>query len=172
MRQGKTILLRPICLSDFTVVEKWSRDKVFCAANDWEYPRTRNQVYQWWAGCVAYSHSNFLRLGIEVDCHLVGYVDLADIKGKTAEIGIAIGESSLWGSGIGSTAVLKMMAVGLERFGITLFKAETHDINVRSKRMLEKIGFKEVSRIGTELYYDKECQLIQYSLSLPVSTSQ
>ncbi|TDM16652.1 hypothetical protein [Macrococcoides canis] len=46
-------------------------------------------------------YDDFIRLGIELDDKLIGYADLAYIKGNSAELGIAIGESKLWGRGIG-----------------------------------------------------------------------
>jgi len=52
-----------------------------------------------------------------------------------------------------------------KKLGITTFKAETHEANVRTRKMLEKIGFKEISRIGCEDYQGKNNQLIQYSLN-------
>lgn len=37
--------------------------------------------------------------------------------------------------------------------GITVFNTETHEINIRSRKMLERIGFKEFSRILSEENY-------------------
>ena len=86
------------------------------------------------------------------------------MKGNSVEIGIAIGESKLWGKGIGSNSVLLMMEYASREFEITAFKAETHEDNIRSRKMLEKIGFKEVSRFGSEEYLGMTSQLIQYCL--------
>jgi [ribosomal protein S5]-alanine N-acetyltransferase len=87
---------------------------------------------------------------------------LASIKDFSAEFGIAIGESKLWGKGIGFRATKMMLEYSKTEFGITVFHAETHDHNFRSRKMLEKIGFKEISRIGFEKYMGTECCLIQY----------
>ncbi|GAF13039.1 hypothetical protein JCM19046_87 [Bacillus sp. JCM 19046] len=46
--------------------------------------------------------------------------------------------------------------------GITVFDAETHEANIRSRKMLEKIGFKERSRHGSEAYLGVISTLIQY----------
>ncbi|KGX87669.1 hypothetical protein N783_09635 [Pontibacillus marinus BH030004 = DSM 16465] len=52
------------------------------------------------------------------------------------------------------------------QLGINIFNAETHEANIRSKKMIDKLGFKEISRIGKDEYLGVENQLIQYRLSL------
>ena len=61
-------------------------------------------------------------------------------------MGIAIGESSLWGKGIEFKFVICMMNYAVKRFGITNYNAEKHAANLRSRKMLEKIGFKEIKQ--------------------------
>ncbi|MEO4053885.1 GNAT family N-acetyltransferase [Solibacillus sp. CAU 1738] len=160
------IKIRPLTMDDFNSVLHWSKDDYFCLANGWEQNRSDEEVYQWWMRCVNQSSDDFIRKGIEQDGQLIGYADLAFIKGNSAEIGIAIGESELWGKGIGTQATKCMMAYALENLGITVFHAETHETNNRSRKMLEKIGFEEISREGSEQYLGEESQLIQYRMTL------
>ncbi len=87
---------------------------------------------------------------------------MANINGISAEIGIAIGESKLWGHGVGTEVVKLLMVNATEKFGTEIFDAETHEANTRSKKMLEKLGFTEISRIGSEVYQGIESRLIQY----------
>ena len=58
------------------------------------------------------------------------------------------------------------MDYAFKKLGITVFNAEAHEMNIRSRKMLKKIGFIEISRIGIEEYLGTENQLIQYRLSL------
>jgi ribosomal-protein-alanine N-acetyltransferase len=162
----QNIKIRPLTIDDFEYVLKWSKDDTFCSANDWEKNRDEQELYKWWQHCVNNISEDFIRLGIELENRLIGYADLACIKGNTAELGIAIGESSLWGKGIGFNASICMMDYASKHLGITVYNAETHETNFRSRKMLEKIGFKEVSRIGSEEYLGTESQLIQYRISL------
>lgn len=62
--------------------------------------------------------------------------------------------------------VMNYGSPSVNQLGITHFYAETHEANMRSRRMLENIGFKETSRLGSEEYLGKEDQLIQYSIVL------
>ncbi|GGA70095.1 GNAT family N-acetyltransferase [Ornithinibacillus halotolerans] len=159
-----SIHFRPISVDDFTEVLKWSRDQAFCLANDWELDRDREELYDWWLRCVKLNETNFKRIGIECNSRLIGYADLANINETSAEIGIAIGESTLWGKGIGTYALQHFINYASNLFYISTFHAETHETNLRSRKMLEKVGFKEISSVGTELYNGEVTQLIQYQL--------
>lgn len=163
---SQCIKIRPLTLADYEAALNWSMDDTFCLANGWELNRSPKELYKWWLKCVNNVAEDFIRMGIEFNDKIVGYADLACIKGNTAELGIAIGENGLWGKGIGFNSALCMMAFATKKLGITTFNAETHEANVRSRKMLEKIGFKEISRVGSEKYFGMNSQLIQYELNL------
>jgi len=157
-----TVSIRPIVLEDFPSVLEWSRDERFCSANGWDLNRNPEELRQWWQGVVNGIAEDFIRLGIDYEGKLIGYVDFAEIKKDAAEFGIAIGDSSLWGMGIGLKAAQAAIDYAAQLWGITNFYAETHETNLRSRRLLEKIGFQEISRIGTEEYRGQVTQqLIQ-----------
>ncbi|WP_409271735.1 GNAT family N-acetyltransferase [Neobacillus sp. SCS-31] len=165
MTQPPSIILRPLTMDDFTYVLAWSKDERFCLANGWEQNRDKDELYNWWLRCVKNKAGDFIRKGIQYNDKLIGYADIACIQGHSAELGIAIGESTLWGEGIGAKAALCMMEFGFEKLGITVFIAETHESNVRSGKMLKKLGFKESSRVGHEEYMGTENRLVQYLFS-------
>ncbi len=119
----------------------------------------------WWSHCVYNQQPNFIRLGIEFHRRLAGYVDLADIHSNTAELGIAIGDSSLWGRGIGNTAAKKMITYGVDHLGIHLFRAETHITNQRAQKMLKRIGFQE-----EKIQVDKEDSSLHIPFSLHINS--
>lgn len=162
----QSIKIRPLAIDDYSIVLNWSKDENFCLVNGWESNRSDEELYKWWLHCVNNVSKDFIRMGIEYNDKLIGYADLACIKGNTAEIGIAIGDSTLWGKGIGFYSTIRMMDYATKKLGVTIFNAETHEVNIRSRKMIEKIGFKEISRIGIEEYLGAENQLIQYRLSL------
>jgi [ribosomal protein S5]-alanine N-acetyltransferase len=160
------IKLRPLSMDDYSSVLSWSKDDAFCLANGWEKNRNTEELYEWWLRCVTNDAKDFLRIGIEHDGRLIGYADLACIQDYSAEIGIAIGERALWGKGIGVQSIFALMEYASKKLGITTFIAETHEANIRSRKMLERIGFMEVSRIGREEYVGAESRLIQFSKKL------
>lgn len=158
------IKLRTVTINDYEIVLNWSKDETFCLANGWGVNRNPEEIYKWWLNSVNNEAEDFIRIGIEFNEKLIGYADLACIKEHSAELGIAIGESGLWGRGIGYHSAICMITFASKKLGITTFDAETNEANVRSRRMLEKIGFKEISRIGDEENLGENSQLIQYRL--------
>ena len=124
------------------------------------------EVFKWWERCVANQQKDMIRLGIEYKNRLIGYADLTVIKENCAEIGIAIGDSTLWNIGIGTRMIKELINYAKEQFGITTFYGETHETNHRSIKLMKKIGFTEESRVGTDLYIGKEVKLVQYKLFL------
>lgn len=158
------IRVRPLTMDDYEAVLKWSKDVAFCSANGWELNRRPEELHRWWLMCVENAVGDFIRMGIDCNGEMIGYADLAGIEDNTAELGIAIGESGLWGKGIGSHAATSIMQYAAEKLGITIFTAETNEANARSRKMLEKIGFKVISRSGSEEYMGVESSLIQYRL--------
>ncbi|WP_231495835.1 GNAT family N-acetyltransferase [Paucisalibacillus sp. EB02] len=163
---SNAVIIRPLSIDDFEEVLNWSKNDAFCIANDWELNRNSDELYDWWQRCVNHNTSDFIRLGIEWRNRLIGYADLANIKGNTAEFGVAIGESTLWGRGLGFHAANQFLDYVAMKYKISIVNAETHVTNLRSKGMLEKLGFQEISRIGFEKYKGVETQLIQYQLIL------
>ncbi|KIL42784.1 hypothetical protein KP77_34140 [Jeotgalibacillus alimentarius] len=156
--------VRSINEEDFKDVLTWSRDSVFCEANGWQSNRKIDELQRWWRHCVNNAEKGFLRMGVELNGELIGYADLASIDNGSAELGIAIGKSAVWGKGIGAQAAGLIIEYGVEELNLHTFYAETHEANVRSRRMLEKLKFREVSRDGVEVYLGKESCLIQYAL--------
>lgn len=161
-----SINIRPITMQDFESVLKWSKDDTFCLANDWEQNRDAQELYTWWDFCVHHPSEGFIRLGIALENEIIGYGDIVLRTKNTAELGIAIGDRTRWGQGIGSQSMIRLIDYATIHLDITTFQAETHESNHRAQKMLEKVGFKEVSRNGTEIYMGRECRLVQYSLSI------
>lgn len=167
---GQLIQLRTINIDDYIDFFKWSKDEMFCLANGWDTNRSKEEIYDWLLRVVTNKAEDFVRLGIEYDGRLIGYGDLACIKANIAEIGIAIGERFLWGKGIGSCAVTLVMQYGSKMFDVNRYTAETHETNIRSRRMLRNVGFTQKSTIGREWYQGKETKLIQYEIAMKSDT--
>lgn len=123
--------IRPIREDDFLYVLAWSKEETFCLANGWELGRSEQELYEWWH-CVHHLPENFLREGVEVEGRLVGYVDIADIT-HTAEVGIAIGDRSLWGKGLGTRVLQRQMAYIAQTIGQRIWHHRILCRNTRNK---------------------------------------
>lgn len=78
----------------------------------------------------------------------IGSVGLYDIKRRdsTAELGVAIGESTLHGRGHGTEAVRLACDYGFSVLGLTNIMLRLAGFNERAFRAYSKVGFKEIGR--------------------------
>lgn len=83
---------------------------------------------------------------------------------ETAELGIAIGDSGLWGQGIGRQAGNLLLRHAFENLHLQYVWAEVHEPNERSHALMRKLGFTETSRHGTDEYQGQEVPMVQYRL--------
>lgn len=100
----------------------------------------------------------------------IGVHPKTDIHCKNAEIGYWIGEE-FWGNGIMPEAVKLMVNYGFKTFDITRIYASTYDINIKSKRVLEKASFTLEAEFKDTLYkndtfYDEVVYGIRKSTTL------
>ncbi|KAL5653337.1 hypothetical protein ACJX0J_038795, partial [Zea mays] len=64
---------------------------------------------------------------------------------QIAEIEIMIAEHKSRGKGIGQEAILLMMAIAVEKYGIHTFRAKISESNMASLKLFRKLGFKDAS---------------------------
>lgn len=64
-----------------------------------------------------------------------------DLGRREAELGITIGERSLWGRGCGTDAVIVLLRYLFEQVGLRRVYLKTLDWNQRARRCFEKAGF-------------------------------
>jgi len=79
---------------------------------------------------------------------LIGGVDLRDIVHRTgtAELGIAVYDSSDWNQGYGSEAVSLMLRYGMYHLNLYNVLLRVFGFNPRAIRAYRKVGFREIGR--------------------------
>ncbi len=105
---------------------------------------------------------------------LIGTVNLSvDKDTQTAMLGYAIGRM-WWGRGIATEAARATMKWGIETFVLTRIWASTDERNVRSVRVLEKLGMQRESlRIADSLGREGEpINEVVYGLNIPKDAEQ
>jgi [ribosomal protein S5]-alanine N-acetyltransferase len=122
----------------------WAKDREFCLANDWSLEIPEERLISHWTGIITESSDNLIRKGITFENQLIGYADLADINQfeARASLGYAIGDSSLWGQGLGFLGAKLMLELAFESLKLERVTAEVNAANTRSLRVLEKLVFK------------------------------
>lgn len=147
------LTLRPLKLTDFPQVLLWNQDALFCEMNEWPLRREETALLGWWKQYVETHRPEFHRIGIEWNDRLIGYIDFAEMTDHSAELGIAIGDSTLWQKGLGSKALLLAMEFGKLEFNVYNYTAETRVSNIYAQKMLTRLGFQKIKEQNDSLYY-------------------
>jgi [ribosomal protein S5]-alanine N-acetyltransferase len=140
----ESVQLRDLRLEDLETVMSWAKDSEFCLANDWSLELSEERIQTHWTGIITESREDLIRKGITFQNQLIGYADLADINRLAARacLGYAIGNSSLWGKGLGFYGAKLMLELAFTELKLERVTAEVNAANTRSLRVLEKLGFK------------------------------
>jgi RimJ/RimL family protein N-acetyltransferase len=77
----------------------------------------------------------------------IGTIELYDIRGGRATLGIIIGEKSHWGKGYGPEAISALLEHAFDVLGLDTVRLSTFDDNPRAQAAFRKVGFKEVRRV-------------------------
>jgi RimJ/RimL family protein N-acetyltransferase len=78
----------------------------------------------------------------------IGTIELYDIRGTRATLGIIIGEKSHWGRGYGPEAIQALLEHAFNTLGLDLIRLSTFDDNPRAQAAFAKVGFREVRRVS------------------------
>lgn len=76
----------------------------------------------------------------------VGTIELYDLRGHEATLGIIIGERTHWATGYGPEAMHALLGYAFDALGMALVRLNTFGDNVRAQRAFKKVGFHEVDR--------------------------
>jgi RimJ/RimL family protein N-acetyltransferase len=71
----------------------------------------------------------------------IGTIELYDLRGSEATLGIIIGERSHWGRGYGSDAMRAVLAYAFEEVGLERVRLHTFGDNLRAQAAFRKVGF-------------------------------
>ncbi|EYB67438.1 hypothetical protein DEIPH_ctg041orf0041 [Deinococcus phoenicis] len=146
---------------------RWAADPEFCLATGWTVGLAPRKVREHWARIIAGAGPDFLRLGVELEGRLVGYVDLANLSRTSGEFGIAVGERALWGRGVGAAAGRLLLTHAFSTLGLETVTAEVHAPNRRSHALMRRLGFREVGEGGPDQYRGERVGTVWYALTRP-----
>lgn len=147
------VSLHPATKKDMLQIWKWRQDpKVFSGlytqsienrSLSWE------EHSKWWT-----KHSHWKRFIIRVDGVSVGWLYISLLEYWSPEIGLGIGETSMWGKGIAKQALLLALQY-LRDNGYRYTHTTILDANIRSQKLFESCGYHkgERSRPGESWWF-------------------
>lgn len=135
------LLLRPFRPGDVSDALAYRNDEEFCRfLPHIPHPFTQRDAKAFVALNMSEPWERSPTFAVVLEGNVIGTVSLEiDAHSRTARIGYAIGRP-WWGQGIAPEAVQAVMAWAIEAFAVHRVSASTDARNVRSQRVLEKLG--------------------------------
>lgn len=146
MLQGKRVVLRPIEPDDLPFYVAWFADPEVLAYFGPYLPMNLAQEEDWYRG----QNDDPTRLNFAVDLegqHIGGGgLSSIDHRNQNAEVGLFIGEKSLWNQGLGQDVLTTLVAYGFDYLNLHRIYLRVFAENERGKRAYEKVGFRHEGR--------------------------
>jgi RimJ/RimL family protein N-acetyltransferase len=142
-RDGVT--LRPLEPADIDTMYPWLLDYELDIYSSWSSPNSLARFQKRWEEKLMDPPEDIIFFGVQVGEQLVGRVELAmiDTENRRAEVGIVIGDRSVWGRGIGKTALIILLDYAFTVANLEKIGAEVYSFNERSQHLFESLGFTE-----------------------------
>jgi RimJ/RimL family protein N-acetyltransferase len=139
------VTLRYLEFDDIDTLYRWETDIELALWAGWTIPRIYAAFRHKYEQRLTEPEKDLEMLGIEFEGQLVGSVQLYDIDEyeRRAEVGIQVGEKSLWGRGIASTALRIILDYAFTVRNLERVCAEVYAFNQRSLRLMERVGFQK-----------------------------
>ncbi|GAA5150491.1 GNAT family protein [Nocardioides marinquilinus] len=152
-RARPDVRLRPLRAADAVTIAGWAADPEFRRAADWGSERTVADLEQFHARLIAEPPASLLRLGVEHEGVLVGYVDLHGEEPGRRELGFVIGGRERWGDGLGRAAASAALDLAFDVLGLTEVTAQADPDNHRSVAVLRRLGLTETAATDGRLSF-------------------
>jgi len=105
----------------------------------------REQLWPVWRDSGPSQYHEFIICLDEKMVGEIGYI-YEDLDQGILSVDIKIGESSFWGQGLGTEAIKLLVSYLFDQMNAQHIIAEPGDWNMRSIRVFEKCGFREIRR--------------------------
>lgn len=144
-----SVALIALHFDDADTIAAWGDDPDFRRAAGWSNESRRDDRSSRLRHLIETPPPDLLRLGVEHDGVLVGYVDLRGTDGHERELGYVIGDRLRWGQGLGFAAASAACTFAFEDLGLTVLTAEVAAENMRSIAILNRLGMRELGAAET-----------------------
>ena len=153
--RGPRLVLRPLTEDDWAPLVAWNNDPevLAWAEGDEIESRTLDEVQRIYRAISVNAHCFLMELNGEPigECWLqrMNLERLVERhRGEAVRrVDIAIGLPALWGQGLGREAVGLLLEFGFRREGVDVIYACVDADNVRSRRMFESLGFRDIAGV-------------------------
>ncbi len=159
MIQGKRIRLRAPTRTDIPQFVAWLNDSEVIAGLMVSLPMSLEDEEAWFTGMLnrpLAEHPLVIEVQRGEEWTAVGNCgfNMIDWRARAAEVGIFIGEKSLWNQGYGSEAMTLLLKHGFNTLNLNRIALDVYETNPRAIRAYEKVGFVHEGRKRQAMYKD------------------
>lgn len=140
------IYIRPLQTEDALISYKWRNNMKI-----WEFTGSRPNMEitskiekDWIKNVLNRKNEKRFSICVKDTNQYIGNVQLTSIKNKKAEFHVFIGETSMWGKGIGYQATKLILEYGFNEIGLNNIFLSVREDNKKAVKLYEKIGFVKV----------------------------
>ena len=145
-----SVALSALVPDDAQTIAAWGRDPEFRRAADWSEEGTHLDRVSRLRTLIEDPPLDLLRLGVQHEGVLVGYVDLHGALDDKRELGFVIGDRSRWGQGLGFAAASAACVYGFEELRLTTITAEVAAANERSVAIIRRLGMHDQGQMDSQ----------------------
>ncbi len=160
--------LRAFELADHQTTVKWHNDDEIWSTVVGPKYFVSSEVEKKWVEELISSNDSIKLAVCLLDSHeLIGMVTLTSLNwiNRSADLGIIIGEKSLWGQGHATEAVFQMLKFGFQERGLHRVSCSILEKNSGSRKVALKCGFKEEGLLREAVFKNGQFQnLIAYAI--------
>ncbi len=154
MLRGERVLLRPLTSSDLRRCVKWFSDPQIIRFLGRNSPVTLAEEERWFRDYERRTDEQIF--AIEVGGAHIGNLGLhkIDRAHRKAEVGIVIGEPTLWSKGYGTEAMHVALRYAFDGLGLNKVSLDVLEYNTRAIRTYERLGFQPEGIHREDAYKD------------------
>ena len=141
------VILREATSNDLELVLAWRNNPLIWQGlyqqSRENRPLTWEEHYNWWHS--RYNWKTFIiQLNDNITTRDIGYISISQLDYWSPEIGLSIGETTLWGRGIGKQA-LTLGTQWVREKGYKYTSTTILDNNERSKALFLSLGYERIA---------------------------
>jgi RimJ/RimL family protein N-acetyltransferase len=160
MIRGERVWLRAPERSDIPIFVRWFNDSETTSFLSMRAPMSVASEERWFESMLAEEgksayHFVICQIADDRPVGTLGLFDINQLNG-TAGMGISIGEKELWGTGLGTDALLALLDFGFGELRLNRIWLEVYDFNPRGRRSYEKCGFVLEGTLRSAVYRQGE----------------
>lgn len=156
--------IRMAVVGDAETFASWATDEHFRRAAEWPADRSVDERVASLASLITDPPADLVRLCVEHEGSVVGYVDIQGEEPDRRELGYLVGPSCRWGRGLGLATARAGIRYGFEVMKLGAIWAEALDANAASVKILQRLGMEETGRGDDSTYLRRPTFYRQFSL--------